>query len=61
MFFYNFDSLDNFINEDLISIVKSEENKLTKIIELYNMKKKAISNEFTNIDTVIDLANNLKS
>ena len=25
------------------------------------MKKKAISNEFTNIDTVIDLANNLKS
>lgn len=39
MLFYNFDILDNFINDNLINSIKLEKDKITQLLNLYHNKK----------------------
>lgn len=58
MFFYNFNNLDSFIQNDLLENVKQEENRLDKIINIYNAKKdslsKIISDKISKINNIKD-------
>lgn len=58
MFFYNFNNLDSFIQNDLLENIKQEENRLDKIINIYNAKKdslsKVISDKISKINDIED-------
>ena len=61
MLFYNFGTLDEFINNNLIENIKQEKNKLEQIISLYQNKKKlSSSNLLDDLDFIIILADSLK-
>ena len=61
MLFYNFGTLDEFINNNLIKNIKQEKNKLEQIISLYQNKKKlSSSNLLDDLDFIIILADSLK-
>ena len=57
MFFYDFDKLDDFIKDDLITNLCQEKDNLEKIINLYNGKKDAFSNI---IDNVVELSDSIE-
>ncbi len=57
MLFYNFDTLTNFINNNLISNIKKEQDNLIQLKILYNNKK----NNFLAITTsLIELSDNIE-
>lgn len=62
MLFYNFNTLDDFIKNNLIVNIKEEIVNLTKIIELYNNKKAMPLSEdsLNSINTILDLVITLK-
>lgn len=62
MLFYNFNTLDDFINNNLVFNIKEEIIKLANIIDLYNNKKNIISlqNRSKKIDEILILATKLK-
>ena len=49
MLFYNFNELDNFIKDDLISNLNFEKNNLKKITNLYTNKKDGLLDIITNM------------
>lgn len=68
MLFYNFETLDSFIENNLNINIREEENKLNNIIQLYNNKKIALLSITTNmieitntIDFIINMATNLRN
>lgn len=54
MLFYNFNSLNSFINDNLIVNLKIEKENITQIIDLYNKKKASLSSTTTNIIEFVD-------
>lgn len=57
MFFYNFETLDYFIENKLNLAIREEENKLNKIIQLYNKKKinlMSITTSMIEIDNTVE-------
>ena len=55
MFFYNFNELDNFINNDsLVNNLIQEKEVIKKIIDLYTTKKESLLNIISNIITTSD-------
>ncbi len=55
MFFYNFNELDNFINNDsLVTNLIQEKEVIKKIIDLYTSKKETLLNIISNIITTSD-------
>ena len=48
MLFYNFESLDDFMENNLISNIQSEAKRMREIIDLYEAKK-------ANLNTLTDL------
>lgn len=62
MLFYNFETLDEFIKNNLINSIKQEKEKLDKIIGLYENKKAKIfsGNNINSLDKIIDYATNLR-
>lgn len=56
MLFYNFDSLDNFIKNNLIKNIESELSRFDTISNLYQDKKNNLDNITTNI---VDESNNI--
>jgi len=61
MLFYNFNSLDNFINDNLISSLKNEKENIEKILNLYNKKKANLNSSATTnqVNSLINLASKL--
>jgi len=61
MLFYNFNSLDNFINDNLISSLKIEKENIEKILNLYNKKKANLNSSATTnqVNSLINLASKL--
>lgn len=60
MLFYNFESLDDFIQNNLIEGIRNEKHKLQKTIDLYNLKKTnllAITTNMIEITNTIDKSN----
>lgn len=55
MLFYNFDMLDNFIKNNLISNLKVEKESIQQIIDLYDNKKSNLSSITTNMIEIADL------
>ena len=49
MLFYNFNSLDDFIKNELMTSIQSEQEKLNKIKDLYMSKKSNLLLLITNI------------
>ena len=49
MLFYNFNSLDDFIKNELMTSIQSEREKLNKIKDLYMSKKSNLLLLITNI------------
>ena len=49
MLFYNFNSLDDFIKNELMASIQSEREKLNKIKDLYMSKKSNLLLLITNI------------
>ena len=62
MLFYNFETLDSFIQNNLISSIREEKEKLEKILNLYENKKSKLfnGNNIDSLDKVINYATNLK-
>lgn len=59
MLFYNFNSLDNFINDNLIANLKIEKENIKQLIDLYNKKKTNLLLDTANtnqLDSLIYLA-----
>lgn len=54
MLFYNFNSLNHFINDNLIVNLKIEKDNITQIIALYNKKKAELSLTATNIIEIVN-------
>ena len=61
MLFYNFETLDSFIQNNLITSIKEEKEKLDKILNLYENKKSKLfsGNNIDSLDKVINYATNL--
>ena len=49
MLFYSFGTLDEFIENDLITSIQSESNRLEQIMTLYEAKKTNLDNVATNL------------
>ena len=61
MLFYNFNTLNNLINNNLITNLKIEKENITKILNLYNKKKATFNSSPTTnqINSLINLASKL--
>ena len=61
MLFYNFETLDDFMKNNLITSIKEEKEKLAKILNLYENKKSKLfnGNNIDSLDKVINYATNL--
>lgn len=59
MFFYNFDILDNFIKNNFLTNLNSEQDNIKKLMDLYNNKKNNLLNITTNmLDATNAVSNN---
>ena len=60
MFFYDFEMLDTFIDSNLISCIRTEEEQILKIHNIYNLKKENLTNILTNFVNLTNFINDNK-